>query len=294
MRPRTLPLALSGTLLGSFLAAYYEYFNWSIFILATITAVSLQLLSNVANDYGDGMKGTDGEERIGPVRATQSGVLSVKSMKTAIGILISVSFLSGLLLIITGTKEAGISYALLFVMLGIGAILSAVKYTVGSNSYGYIGLGDLFVFLWFGLVNVAGTFFLHTNFLDFDVFLPAASLGFLSVGVLNINNLRDRVSDKKAGKKTLVVRIGEVPAKIYQVTLITVAIALTGIFLFRNYFSFIQLLFLVTIPFFVINLNNVVRIKEPKLLDPYLKRLSISTLFFSVTLGLGLILSIYA
>jgi 1,4-dihydroxy-2-naphthoate octaprenyltransferase len=293
LRLRTLPLAVSGTLLGSFLASFYGQFHWDIFALTTITAVSLQILSNLANDYGDGIKGTDNHHRIGPKRAMQSGEIKVWEMKTAIAVSVIISLVSGIWLIIKGTQNVESTYLWLFVVLGLGAIISALKYTIGNKPYGYIGLGDFFVFLWFGIIGVGGTFFLHANAFDIDILLPAASMGLFCVGVLNINNMRDRISDDLAGKKTLVVRIGEKAAKLYQISLILLAIATSSIFIFRHYKGAVQLLFLLPIPFMLRNLYRLVNIQEPVLFDPFLKRLSIETFFFSVHMGVGLILTNY-
>ncbi|MFC2087606.1 1,4-dihydroxy-2-naphthoate polyprenyltransferase [Bacteroidota bacterium] len=291
IRPRTLPLAVSSTLLGSFLAAYNSKFNYRILILSSLTTIFLQILSNLANDYGDSDKGADNDKRIGPKRAIQSGLIRKKNMKAAIFLTVFLSLLCGIWLIFEGTRGINRIYVLLFLLLGFGAIFSAIKYTVGNKPYGYVGLGDLFVFIWFGMVGVSGTYFLHTNTLPMDILLPSASLGLLSVGVLNINNLRDRISDKIAGKITLVVRIGESWGKIYQVILIITAMICTGIYVFLNYNSFLQLAFLVTAPGFFMHAVLIMKVSDPSLFDPFLKKFALSTFFFSLTLGLGFILS---
>lgn len=293
MRLRTLPLAVSSTILGSFLAAFNGDFNWKIFVLASLTTLFLQILSNLANDYGDGLKGTD-ENRVGEKRANQSGVVSKLEMKIGISAFILLALVSGILLILEGTKGTNQLNIILFLILGLGAIVSAIKYTIGDKPYGYIGLGDFFVFFWFGIIGVAGTYFLHTNHFSFDILLPSASIGLLSVGVLNINNLRDRITDQKAGKITLVVRIGEQNAKKYQLALITLAMICSGAYVFMNYNGFWQFLFLATAPFFFINAALIMKITEPAQFDPYLKKFAISTFFFSIALGLGLILSLNA
>ncbi len=293
MRLRTLPLAVSSTILGSFLAAFDGGFNWKIFVLATLTTLFLQILSNLANDYGDGVKGTD-EKRVGEKRANQSGIVSKKEMKVGISILVVLALVSGISLILEGTKGTNQLNIIIFLILGLGAIVSAIKYTIGDKPYGYIGLGDFFVFFWFGIIGVAGTYFLHTHHFSFDILLPSASIGLLSVGVLNINNLRDRITDQQAGKITLVVRIGEENAKKYQLGLIILAMICSGLYVFMNYNDFWQLLFLVTAPFFFVNAALIMKITEPAQFDPYLKKFAISTFFFSIALGLGLILSLNA
>ena len=293
MRLRTLPLAVSSTILGSFLAAFNGDFNWKIFILASLTTLFLQILSNLANDYGDGLKGTD-DNRVGEKRANQSGIVSKSEMKKGILIFILLALVSGISLILVGTKGANQLSVVIFLILGLGAIVSAVKYTIGNKPYGYIGLGDFFVFFWFGIIGVAGTYFLHTHQFSPDILLPSTSIGLLSVGVLNINNLRDRITDLEAGKITLVVRIGEQNAKKYQLGLITLAMICSGVYVFMNYNSFWQFLFLVTAPFFFINAALIMKITEPAQFDPYLKKFAISTFLFSIALGLGLILSLNA
>jgi 1,4-dihydroxy-2-naphthoate polyprenyltransferase len=293
-RLRTLPLAFSTPALGSALAAYQENFRPEIFILATITTLLLQILSNLANDYGDAQKGTDNEERIGPVRGMQSGLIKSHQMYRVIVLFVSASLVSGVILIYEGTKYSSYNHAFWFLLLGFGALISAIKYTVGKKPFGYRALGDVFVFIWFGLVGVAGTYFLHTLTLPFDIFFPAASLGLLSAAVLNINNLRDWQSDRNAGKKTLVVMLGLKPAKIYHILLITVAVVFAVIYVILNYSSNMQWLFLVSIPFLFINLYSVVTIKEPQLLDPYLKKMALNTFAYAITFGGGFILSMYA
>lgn len=294
IRLRTLPLAFSSIFLGSFLAAFYGSFRWRIGILSALTAIFLQILSNMANDLGDGLKGTDNEYRVGPKRAIQNKLLSKREITVGIGLFVVLSLVSGIWLISLGIREKRSVYIIFFILLGIAAIASAIKYTIGSKPYGYAGLGDLFVFFWFGIVGVMGTFFLHTNFMKIDVLLPSTSLGLLCVSVLNINNLRDRVSDKKAGKKTFVVRIGEFHAKIYQAILVSLAIATSLIFVILHYTAIIQLLFLLTIPFLLLSVKDVIRITEPKLFDPYLKRFAFGAFIFAIVFGLGLILGGYA
>lgn len=293
LRLRTLPLAVSSTLLGSFLAVYFNVFKWRIAILSTVTAILLQILSNLANDLGDGLKGTDNDDRIGPERAIQSGIISKKEMLIAIGVTVTLSLVSGIWLIFEGIRIERPFMLVAFILLGIGAIYSAIKYTVGDKPYGYAGLGDIFVFIWFGIVGVSGSFYLHGQSIEPDVLLPSVSMGLLSVGVLNLNNLRDRISDKKSGKNTIVVRIGQHAAQIYQSILVITALICTGIFVFRNYSQLSQLLFLLPIPVLLTDAKKVLEITDPKNFDPYLKRFAMETFFFSVTLGTGFLISSY-
>lgn len=289
-RLRTLPLSLSGIVLASFLAQETGSFNANIFILAMLTTVGFQVLSNFANDYGDGVKGTDNADRIGPSRALQSGVITPSQMKKAILITSAITIVIALALIYVSFGNENFGYSVLFFFLGLASIAAAIKYTVGKKAYGYSGLGDLFVFLFFGLLSVCGTYFLYHHRLDHLIFLPAFSVGLLSVGVLNLNNMRDAASDVKAGKNTLVVKIGMPMAKIYHYNLLTAAFLFAVLYTLLNYHSYWQFLFVLAfIPVFK-HLIVVYRNREPKKLDPELKKLALSTFLFAVLFGLGQIL----
>ena len=207
-RLRTLALALSSIAMGAFLAAYYNGLRMEISLLAALTTVFLQILSNLANDYGDAKKGTDNQHRVGPERAVQSGKISLKEMQAAIIIFSGLSLISGVILISQATKGLSSEVGILFLIIGLLAIASAILYTVGKKAYGYSGFGDLFVFIFFGLIAVIGTFFLNTQFILPQIWLAAVSLGFFSTGVLNLNNLRDIENDRNSGKNTIVVRLG--------------------------------------------------------------------------------------
>ena len=290
-RLRTLPLAISSILMGSFLAIASGAYNWTVITLSIITTLLLQILSNLANDYGDGMKGTDNKERIGPQRAIQSGNISPKEMKIAIVIFVLLSLVSGIWLII---ESFGSNWylGLLFLVLGLSAIAAAIKYTVGNKAYGYSGLGDLFVFLFFGLVAVLGTYFLNTLTVGWIIFLPAISMGFLSTGVLNLNNIRDIKNDLKSGKKTLASSLGIENAKKYHLALIVGAMLATIVYSTLNYTSIWNFLYLISFPLFISQLVKITNIKEEKLLDPYLKKLSLTILLFSILFGMGLFFEI--
>ncbi len=289
-RLRTLPLALSSTFLGSFLALSHDNFSREVFVFAILTTLFLQILSNLANDYGDAKKGTDNEERIGPQRVTQSGMVTMKAIKRMIGLFVTLSLLSGLALIYFGLQQLPYYIAVLFFVVGISAIYAAIKYTMGKNPYGYVGLGDVFVFIYFGLVGVCGTFFLHTGYIDPWILLPASTIGFLSSGVLNLNNLRDIENDSKCGKKTLVVRIGSKTAKFYHLLLIIVAVLFCVIYSLAFYKSPWQFLFLITLPFLISNVKTVLQNTVPIELNSELKKLALTTFAFAITFGLGLIL----
>lgn len=288
-RIRTLPLSVSGILVGSFYALSQAYFNWKIIIFALSTTVCLQVLSNFANDYGDGIKGTDNEDRVGPKRAIQSGTITPQAMKVAIFFMSLLTLLSALSLIYFSFKGKYLVYSLLFFVLGILAIASAIRYTVGKNAYGYRGYGDVFVFIFFGLVSTFGIYFMFSKQIDWLLLLPATAIGFLSVGVLNLNNMRDEASDRKVGKNTIVVKMGGKWAKNYHYFLIISAMILVVLFAILNNFNFDQYLFLVAYFPLTKHLITVYKNQEPRLLDPELKKLALSTFLLSVLLSLALI-----
>ena len=289
-RLRTLPLALSGSILGSFLAAADGVFRWNIFLLAALTSLLLQILSNLANDYGDFTKGTDSHQRIGPDRMVSTGAITPHQMVWAIVIVSLLALLSGISLIIIGFPDGNVFLKLVYLMLGLAAIGAAINYTVGKNPYGYSGFGDIFVFLFFGLLAVVGTYFLHGQTLRMEVFLPAISLGLLSTGVLNLNNLRDERSDILTHKHTLVVKMGGKWGRIYHAALIIFAILTASIYVSLVFHSIYQLLFILSIPFLIRNMVVVLSNKVPSELNVEVRNLSLSTLLFSVTFGIGLII----
>jgi 1,4-dihydroxy-2-naphthoate polyprenyltransferase len=288
-RIRTLPLSVSGILVGSFYAMSQAYFNWKIVIFALTTTLGLQILSNFANDYGDGVKGTDNDDRVGPKRAIQSGSITPQAMKVAMFFMTFLTLLSALLLIYFSFKGRYLLYSILFFVLGLLAISSAIRYTVGKNPYGYRGYGDIFVFIFFGLVSTFGIYFMFSKTIDWLLLLPATAIGFLSVGVLNLNNMRDEESDRKVGKNTLVVQKGGSWARKYHFFLIISAMLLVLIFAFLNKFNFDQYIFVVAYFPMISHLITVYRNQNPRFLDPELKKLAISTFLLSVLLSLALI-----
>lgn len=296
-RLRTLPLSVSGIIVGSMYALRptenietpTEVFSWIVFGLAILTTLCLQVLSNFANDYGDGVKGTDNAERIGPLRAIQSGRISPQSMKKAIIYTSLLTLISAITLIYFAFKETNIGYSLLFLALGILAIFSAIRYTVGNTAYGYSGYGDVFVFVFFGWVSTLGVNFLYSKQLDFDLFLPATAIGFLSVGVLNLNNMRDESSDKKSNKNTIVVKIGVAKAKIYHYFLIVSAMILVVIFAILSQYRFDQYLFVLAFIPLIKHINTVYNNQDSRALDPELKKLALSTFALSILLALCMV-----
>jgi 1,4-dihydroxy-2-naphthoate octaprenyltransferase len=286
-RLRTLPLSVSGIIVGASLAVSQGYSGMVIIILCIFTTISYQVLSNFANDYGDGLKGTDNEDRIGPVRALQSGIISPKEMKFGINITVALSIFLTVCLINFSFSEDMFFQALFFLVLGVIAVIAAIKYTVGKSAYGYKGFGDVFVFIFFGLVSVMGSHFLLTKQWNWLLLLPATSIGLLSVGVLNLNNMRDIGSDIKAGKITLVVKIGSKMARFYHNNIVILAMLLAMVYTVLNYKSPFNFLYLIAFIPLIMHLIRVNRIKDPKQLDPELKKLALSTFLFALLFALS-------
>jgi len=289
-RLRTLPLAVAATTLGSLLGYAENRFRWGVFIFGTLTTLFLQVLSNLANDYGDAKKGTDNEHRIGPLRVTQSGLVTQRQMQWMIGIFVLLSLVSGSLLIWAGLRGGNKLIYFLFFLLGFSAIYAAIKYTIGKRPYGYVGFGDIMVFIYFGILGVAGTYFLHTQSFHLTILLPASSVGLFSAGVLNLNNLRDHDNDARNGKNTLVVRMGVPWAKIYHVVLLFTALVLAVIYTVLHFESYYQLIFLLPVPLLISDVLAVITNTVPVELNRELKRLAVATLLFSLSFGLGLVL----
>jgi 1,4-dihydroxy-2-naphthoate polyprenyltransferase len=283
-RLRTLPLALSCIFMGSFLAKSEEKFEFLIFFFATLTTIFLQILSNFANDYGDTQNGADLSGRIGPVRAVQSGEISSKQMMTAIIIMSILSLISGILLLKFSFTSFFTFEFLIFFVLGILCIIAAYTYTAGKNPYGYAGLGDASVFIFFGLVGVLGSTYLFTKSINFYHILPAFCCGLLATGVLNLNNIRDIESDQKAGKITIPVRIGKGKAKIYHYLLITLSIFCT--LLFMLLIGKAKLYYILSFPLLILNAFQLYKVDNP---DALLKRLAMSTLLFVILFGISII-----
>jgi len=289
-RLRTLPLSLSGIILGSFLAYSNGFFDLVILVLAVLTTIGFQVISNFANDFGDGVKGTDNDERVGPKRALQSGDITASQMLFGIKISGIITLLIAFFLVYRSFGKENLGFSVIFILLGISSIAAAVKYTVGKNAYGYRGFGDIFVFIFFGLLSVCGSYFLYVHTIDYTIFLPAFSVGLLSVGVLNLNNMRDRESDMRSGKNTLVVKIGAEFAKYYHYYLLIASFLFAILYTMIHYTSPWQFIFVVSfIPIFR-HLITLYKNENPKKLDPELKKLALSTLLFAILFGLGQVL----
>lgn len=286
-RLRTLPLAIAGIVLGGLLS-FGDNFRWLVFSLALLTTILLQILSNLANDYGDFKKGTDNDQRVGPDRAMQTGVISEGQMKVALIINILLCLSTGVPLVLIALNGVSL-WTILFLILGVLGIIAAIKYTVGKRAFGYSGLGDVFVFIFFGLVSVMGTFYLLNGKLPFDIILPAIAIGTLSAAVLNLNNLRDHINDKASNKNTLVVKMGFERAKVYHFVLCLVPFICASIFsiLTENLYVLISW---VAMPIIVVHLKKVRSTSDPKELDPELKKIALTTLLFSVLFGLGVLM----
>lgn len=297
-RLRTLPLSISGIIMGSFIARWKllqegKTWDWTIFALALLVTLLYQVLSNFANDYGDGVKGTD-KNRIGEAeqRAVASGKISAKQMRNAVILFAFLSLVATLVLLYKAFFPDFIKEFYTFVGLGIACILAAIGYTVGKKPYGYLGLGDIMVFIFFGLVSVGGSYFLFTKTFDWDILLPASAIGLLSAAVLNLNNMRDIENDEKSGKKTLALRLGFQNAMIYEMIILILPPILVLAFMMMNglqeqgkYKAFI--FFIMVFPLMSLR-RKMMEVKEPKELDPFLKQVGIITLLMSVLVAFGL------
>ncbi|WP_248722804.1 1,4-dihydroxy-2-naphthoate octaprenyltransferase [Seonamhaeicola sp. ML3] len=287
MRLRTLPLSVSGIILASCMAEYNGYFNLRVFILAILTTLSFQILSNLANDYGDGVKGTDNKDRVGPERALQSGRISSEEMFNAIKINVLIAIILAIFLIFSAFGVYHLWYTLIFFFLGVSSVVAAVRYTVGERAYGYKALGDIFVFIFFGIVSVIGCYILYAKKIDHVVFLPAISIGLLSTAVLNLNNMRDMASDLKSNKITLAIKLGEKKVRTYHFVLVSLAMVLSAIFGVLYYVSPFNFIFVIAYIPLIRHLVKVINTKDLKDLDPELKKLALTTFLLAILMGIG-------
>jgi 1,4-dihydroxy-2-naphthoate octaprenyltransferase len=216
-----------------------------------------------------------------------SGAITPKQMKSAMIVISIITLIIALVLIYVAFGKDNFGYSILFFLLGIASITAAIKYTVGKSAYGYSGFGDVFVFVFFGLVSVVGTYFMYTKFINFYIFLPAISVGLLSTAVLNLNNLRDKDEDSKNDKNTLVVKLGIEKAKKYHYFLIISALISALIYVFLEFTSIYQLIFLVAFIPLLKNIKTVAQNKVPAKLDSELKKVALSTFLFAILLGIG-------
>ncbi len=291
MRPRTLPLATASIIMGSALAAAVGVFSWLVALLCLLTAILLQILSNLANDYGDSVNGADSGERLGPKRAVQSGLIAAADMRRAVLLCALATAASGLALLWFAFGTEGFLMALLFAALGGAAIAAAVTYTAGRSPYGYAGFGDLAVLIFFGWVGVIGSYFVQTTTIDLLLLLPATSCGLLSVAVLNVNNIRDLDSDRAAGKRSIPVRLGLERAKLYHWLLLIGSVLFALLYVVLTFASAWDLLFLLAVPLLIRNGLAISRAQELPALNPWLKQMSLATLAFVGLFSAGQLIS---
>ncbi|APZ03752.1 MULTISPECIES: 1,4-dihydroxy-2-naphthoate polyprenyltransferase [Kosakonia] len=289
LRPKTLPLAFAAIVVGTVLAWWQGYFDPLVAALALITAGLLQILSNLANDYGDAIKGSDKPDRIGPLRGMQKGAISLGQMKRALLIVIVLSCVSGLWLVSAATQTMADFVG--FLALGGLSIIAAITYTVGKRPYGYQGLGDISVLTFFGWISVMGSWYLQAHTLIPAIFLPATACGLLATAVLNINNLRDIDSDRENGKHTLVVRLGPVNARRYHAGLLAGALLCFALFNLISLHSLWGWLFLLAAPLLFKQARYVLRERDPRAMPPMLERTVKGALLTNLLFVLGIILS---
>ncbi|PXW18120.1 1,4-dihydroxy-2-naphthoate prenyltransferase [Chryseobacterium sp. CBTAP 102] len=297
-RLRTLPLSLSGIIMGSFIAKWRLYgeggtWDWKIFALALLVTLLYQILSNYANDYGDGVKGTDAKRiNEAEARAVASGKITAKQMKNAVIIFAALSLIATIALLYVAFIPNYMNEFYIFIGLGVASILAAIGYTVGKKPYGYLGLGDVFVFIFFGLVSVCGSYFLFTKTFSWDILLPGTAVGMMSMAVLNLNNMRDIESDRLSGKNSFALRIGFKNAMIYEMVLLQLPLLLILVFLGMNGFMQQQnyYVFIVMILLFPLSKlrRKILSVKEPKELDQYLKQVGIMTFVMAILTAAGL------
>ncbi len=297
-RLRTLPLSLSGIIMGAFIAKWRLYgeggtWDWKIFALALLVTLLYQILSNYANDYGDGVKGTDAKRiNEAEARAVASGKITAKQMKNAVILFAALSFIATIALLYVAFIPDYMNEFYIFIGLGVASILAAIGYTVGKKPYGYMGLGDIFVFIFFGLVSVCGSYFLFTKTFSWDMLLPGTAVGMMSMAVLNLNNMRDIESDRLSGKNSFALKIGFKNAMIYEMVLLQLPLLLILTFLGingfmqeQNYYVFIVMILL--FPLSKLR-RKILSVKEPKELDQYLKQVGIMTFVMAILTAAGL------
>jgi 1,4-dihydroxy-2-naphthoate octaprenyltransferase len=288
MRLRTLPLSTAGIVLGIFMACKGHQVSWYVILLTILTTISLQILSNMSNELGDFLSGVDGEGREGPQYSMNEGGLTEDEMRSCIRIMVLACMILGLGMIRASFKTILCIQSECLVILGAAAIWAAMHYTLGKKPYGYRGLGDIFVFIFFGLVPVVGGYFVCSHQIDFSTLIPGAAIGLFSVGVLNVNNIRDMKSD--AGTRvTVPLKLGEHRAKVYHTILISGGWILMAIYsiLFTN--GWTPYLYIITLPLYVRHLAGVWK-RSGRELDPMLPMLVISTFIFALLAGIGYIL----
>jgi 1,4-dihydroxy-2-naphthoate octaprenyltransferase len=289
-RPRTLPLSLSGIVLGSGYAYSQGFWSWPIFILAILTTILFQIISNFANDLGDGLKGTDNKQRIGPERSIQAGKIEPVQMKKAIVITSIFSLISATVLIFTGSKNLPSSVIYFYLVLAILCVIAGITYTMGRRAYGYYGLGDVMVLLFFGGVSVLGVYPFYAKSFDNSLIFGAIGIGLLSTAVLNLNNMRDRINDAKCNKRTLAVMMGPNVSKLYHFFLIAGGIGFLTYFISATGKELAGLGLLPSL-YLIFHLRQVMQIKDAKMYDPELMKVALSTFLSALLFFIGILFS---
>ncbi|WP_093830577.1 1,4-dihydroxy-2-naphthoate polyprenyltransferase [Spirosoma endophyticum] len=290
-RPRTLPLSLASIILGCFLASADHHFSWPVALLAILTTIFLQILSNFANDYGDAVSGKDTELRVGPRRAVATGDITKEAMFRGIIITAILSFVSGIWLLVVALYAAGGAKLFwIFLLVGLLSIAAAIGYTNGKRPYGYAGFGDIAVLIFFGWVGVLGTYFLHTLSFDPLLLLPATSVGLFATGVLNVNNIRDIETDTLTGKRSIPARLGLSLAIRYHWGLLIAGMFCSIAYSFLTGSAWFSYVYVLAFPLFILNGRAVATHKRPAELNARLGQLALSTLLFVVLFGLGQVL----
>ena len=289
-RLRTLPLSLAGVVLGVLLAAGdFRVSPW-VALLIFLTTILLQILSNLSNELGDVLKGTDTEERQGPQYGLASGGLGIEDMKKLISFIATLAAISGILMVWVSFGTLFCVKSVCLLALGAAAIFCAIRYTLGNNPYGYRGLGDLAVFVFFGLVSVLGGYFVAAHMIpSWLLVLPAAAIGCFSVGVLNVNNIRDMKTDAP-NRVTVAIKLGLKGARIYQTVLVVLGWVLMLAFAAFYKPSPWHILFVVTLPLYVKHVRGIWTRTE-RALDPMLPLLVMSTFLLAIIMGLTFVLS---
>ena len=289
LRPKTLPLAFAAIIVGTVLAWEQGHFDPWVALLALITAGLLQILSNLANDYGDAVKGSDKPDRIGPLRGMQKGVITPQQMKRALIVTVVLICLFGLALLCAAWQSVGDFIG--FLALGGLSIVAAITYTVGTRPYGYIGLGDISVLVFFGWLSVLGSWYLQAHNVEAAIFLPATACGLLATAVQNINNLRDIDSDRQNGKNTLAVRLGPVNARRYHACLLLGALLCLALFNLLTLHSAWGWLFILATPLLVKQARYVLRESDPLAMRPMLEKTVKGALLTNLLFVIGIIAS---
>ena len=285
---RTLPLSVSGIIVGSALAFSSVGFNALLFGFLMLTTILLQVLSNFANDEGDFEHGTDNAERVGPQRGLQAGGLSLKEMKCGVAVAAVVAFISGVAMLYTAFGIDANFWA--FLAFGILTIIAALRYTMGRNPYGYRGLGDVMVLVFFGWATTIGSYYIICQQITWQILVLGFGIGFLSMGVLNINNMRDAETDAKTGKRTIIVKLGVKFGQVYHLILCVLGVSAFAVCILADRKPLALLWILPPAVLLIMHGIRIFTCSNVKTIDPELKKLSLSTLLMAVLFGAMIII----